>query len=137
MDVLFLSIPDTGGYRLQRSKQLKRYELVDNHYLCPLDGTQVFSSNQLECEHCLHQLHGDTTTTYSHKVLQAAIVHPDSRQVIPLMPEEIRNEDGNTKQDCETNAAKRLLKKLRCQHRQLKLIITGDSLYAKQPMIYP
>ena len=40
-------------------------------------------------------------------------MHPDHRQVIPLMPEEIRNRDGGTKQDCEVNAAKRLLPKLR------------------------
>ncbi|EKD45332.1 MAG: hypothetical protein ACD_69C00340G0004 [uncultured bacterium] len=32
--------------------------------------------------------------TYMHKALQLAIVHPDKRQVIPLMPEEIVNTDG-------------------------------------------
>ena len=35
------------------------------------------------------------------------IMHPDMKQVIPLMPEEIRNTDGATKQDCEMNAGKR------------------------------
>ena len=32
---------------------------------------------------------------------------------MPLMPEEIRNRDGGTKQDGEVNAAKRLLPTIR------------------------
>lgn len=33
----------------------------------------------------------------------------DLRQVIPLMAEDIRHEDGKTKQDCEINAGNRFL----------------------------
>lgn len=73
--------------------------------------------------------------TYSHQALQAAIVHPDKRQVIPLMPEEIRNTDGTKKQDCEINAGKRLIENIKKDHPQLPLIILGDSLYSKQPFI--
>ncbi len=51
------------------------------------------------------------------------------------MPEEIRNSDGDTKQDCEINAAKRLMLKIKKAHPRLTLIRTGDSLYAKQPFI--
>ena len=49
------------------------------------------------------------------------------------MPEFIVNEDGNSKQDCELNAAKRLLPKLK--HYGLDFIITGDALYAKDSLI--
>ena len=62
-------------------------------------------------------------------------MHPDVRQVIPLMPEEIRNTDGNIKQDCEINAAKRMIPKIKNDHPRLGLIIVGDSLSSKQPFI--
>ncbi len=61
------------------------------------------------CIHCLTQTKKNGKVHYSHKVLQAVIAHPDIKQVLPLRPEEIRNEDGETKQDCEVNAAKRLM----------------------------
>jgi hypothetical protein len=57
------------------------------------------------------------------------------RQVLPLAPEPIANSDGHTKQDCEINAAKRILKKIRADHPKLKIIISGDGLYSKQPFI--
>jgi hypothetical protein len=64
------------------------------------------------------------------------IARPGLRQVIPLAPEAIRNEDGMEKQDCEINAGKRIIKKIRQDHPKLKIIIGGDSLYSKQPFIW-
>lgn len=72
---------------------------------------------------------------YHHQILQAVIVHPDIRQVIPLFPEPIQNNDGSTKQDCEINAGKRILGKIREAHPKLDLIITGDDLYSKQAFL--
>ena len=40
-------------------------------------------------------------------------MHPNRSEIIPFMPEQICNEDGQEKQDCELNAAKRLIVKLR------------------------
>jgi hypothetical protein len=34
-------------------------------------------------------VHRDGTITYAHQLLGAAIIHPDVRAVIPLMPEPI------------------------------------------------
>jgi len=82
-------------------------------HLCPIDGTQYFSSPHIHCPNGLTTTHGNGTTTYCHKVIQAGIMHPDHRQVMPLMPEEMSNRDGGTKQACEVNAAKRLLPKIR------------------------
>jgi len=62
-------------------------------------------------------------------------MHPDRRQVIPLMPEEIRNTDGNVKQDCEINAAKRLIPEIKKDHPRLGMIIVGDDLFSRQPFI--
>jgi len=121
--------------RLQRGKYLEEYQLFPGQYLIPLDGVQYSSSKQVHCEKCIRKNHRDGSISYSHSALQAGVMHPDKRQVLPLMAEEISNSDGTTKQDCEINAAKRLLPKLRQDHRQLQMIICGDSLYSKQPFI--
>ncbi len=71
----------------------------------------------------------------SHKALQVAIMHPSMAQVIPLMPEAIQNSDGENKQDCEMNAAKRLIPKIRREHPKLGFIIGVDALFSKQPII--
>lgn len=72
---------------------------------------------------------------YSHQALQAIICHPDQKQIFPLMPEPIKNTDGDEKQDCEINAAKRLLPKLRSQHLRMNFIWLADSIYATKPFI--
>jgi hypothetical protein len=67
--------------------------------------------------------------------LGAAIIHPDQRAVIPLMPEPMVNRDGTDKNDCERNAAKRFVAKLRQDHPHLKFIVTEDSLSSNAPHI--
>lgn len=120
--------------RLQRGKYLECFQVFPGQYLCSLDGSQYFGSEKISCPHCLIKEHKSGTTSYSHLILQATVVHPDQKQVIPLMPEEVCNEDGTTKQDCEINAAKRILPKIRKEHPFLDLVINGDGLYSKQPM---
>ena len=73
--------------------------------------------------------------TYHQQMLGAVIVHPKSKEVIPLMPELIVKQDGQTKNDCERNAAKRLLKKVKKDHPKLKLIIIEDGLSSNAPHI--
>lgn len=124
---------------LQRSKQLKEYQILPDLYLHTLDATGFFSSENIRCPCCLTKTHNkdeeDEKIRYMHQALQIAIMHPEKRQVIPLMPEEIKNSDGKTKQDCEVNAAKRLIKKLRTTHPRLGIILLGDDIYSRQPMI--
>jgi hypothetical protein len=79
--------------------------------------------------------HRNGTVTYHHQMLSAALVHPDKREVIPLMPEPSIKQDGADKNDCERNAAKRLIAKLRRDHPHLKVIVTADSLSANAPHI--
>lgn len=121
-------------HRLQRGKQLEQYQLFDGSYLAVIDGTEYFTSEKLCCPSCLKK-HGREGVRYSHQILQGAIVHPDLRVVVPLMPEEIRNTDGTDKQDCEINAGKRFIGHLRKDHPQMKLTIGGDGLTSKQPFI--
>jgi hypothetical protein len=55
--------------------------------------------------------------------------------VLPLDVEEVRNSDGQTKQDCEINAGKRLMARVRQEHRQMKAIVSGDDLYSHEPFV--
>jgi hypothetical protein len=121
--------------RLQRGRQLDQYRFLNDKYLIPLDGTVYFSSEKISCPYCLETEPAKGSVRYHHQILQAVIVHPDRRQVIPLFPEPIQNSDGYTKQDCETNAGKRIVEKIRKKHPKLAIIITGDDLYSKQPFI--
>ena len=122
-------------HRLQRGKHLEQYRLFDGSYLCVTDGSGYFSSSELSCPGCLKKQHRNGTTTYQHQILMSAIAHPDLRQVLPLMPEEIRNTDGTEKQDCEINAGKRFIQKLRQDHPQLKITLGWDGIGSKQPLI--
>ncbi len=120
---------------LKRGKHLTQYQLLCGKYLIPIDGSEYFSSEKIHCSHCLHKKPKKGNIRYYHQILQAAIVHPDRRHVLPLAPEPIQNTDGTNKQDCELNAAKRLIAKIRTTHPKLPIIIGGDGLYSKQPFI--
>ena len=122
-------------FRLQRGKVLEGFQLFPELYLCSVDGSQYFTSNEIQCPKCLTKEHRVGHTSYSHQILQAALMHPDQRQVVPLMPEEICNADGSDKQDCELNACKRMITKIRKEHPQLGIILNGDGLFSKQPLI--
>jgi hypothetical protein len=119
---------------LQRDKVLEQYVYYDNAYLMLMDGSGYYSSSKVKCSKCLIR-RDDNNINYQHHVLQLFIAHPNQDIIIPLMPEEISNNDGMTKQDCETNAAKRALKLFRKDHPKLKAILVGDGLYSEQPMI--
>jgi hypothetical protein len=122
--------------QLQRGKALEPLVFLEGCYLLALDGTGYFSSQKVHCTSCLEKVQSKTgAVTYSHQMVGAAIIHPDFREVIPLMPEPIVKQDGTTKNDCERNAAKRLVRKLRQDHPHLKLIVTEDSLSANAPHI--
>jgi hypothetical protein len=121
--------------RLADHEVLHPFRFLQDQYLLTLDGSQYFGSSQLQCPRCLLKEHRDGRKDYSHQILQATVVHPDLSQVIPLAPEFIGNEDGRDKQDCEINAAKRLIARLRSCQQQLPFIIVADGLYSKQPFI--
>ena len=121
--------------KLQRNNFVKEYPFINDKYLVALDGTEYFSSKKISCSCCLTQEHKNGSITYSHKALQAAIISPNKKQVLPLMPEDISNTDGKYKQDCEINAAKRLIPKIRSAYPRMPKIWLADSLYATGPFI--
>lgn len=122
--------------QLQKSKVLSEMVYLGQYYLLTLDGTGYFSSKEVHCDACLEKKNHKTgQITYSHQLMGGAIVHPDFKEVFPLMPEAIIKQDGASKNDCERNAAKRFLQQVRRDHPDLPLIITEDGLSANAPHI--
>ena len=121
---------------LQRGKALEKMVFMEGCYLLSLDGTGYFSSQKVHCDSCLERVNKKTgEVTYLHQMLGAAIVHPDFKEVIPLAPEPIIKQDGETKNDCERNAAKRFFEQLRQDHPHLPLIVIEDALSSNAPHI--
>lgn len=121
---------------LQRGKALEPFVFYDGHFLMSLDGTGYFSSQAVHCDSCLEKVNSKTgEVTYHHQMLGAVLLHPDHREVIPLAPEPIQKQDGTSKNDCERNAAKRLLRQIRKEHPRLKLIVVEDALASNGPHI--
>ncbi len=126
-----------GPFRqLQRGRVLEHMVFFEGCYLLSLDGTGFFSSKKLHSDICLEKVNKKTgEVTYHLQMLGASIVHPDFKEVIPLAPEFIAKHDGQTKNDCERNAAKRFFEKLRKDHPHLPIIITEDALSSNAPHI--
>jgi len=123
--------------KIQRGGALSPMKYIQGHYILSVDGTGFFSSSKLNSEACLEKKNKETGETigYYQQLLGAAIVHPDFKEVIPLMPEMIIKQDGETKNDCERNACKRFFAQLRIDHPHLPLCITEDALSGNAPHI--
>ncbi len=121
--------------QLQRGKALEAMMFLEDYSLLALDGTEYFSSKTIHGASCLHKVHRNGSITYYHHMVGAALVHPDQRAVIPLMPEPMIKQDGMGKNDGERNAAKRFIAKLRQDHPHLTFIVTEDSLSSNAPHI--
>ena len=121
--------------RVQRGKALEAFHVDGDRVLVSVDGTGYFQSSEIHCDQCCVKQSRDGKTSYYHQMLGAAIVHPSLKTVLPLCPEAIIKQDGNSKNDCERNAAKRLLTDLRREHPLLKMIVVEDSLASNAPHV--
>lgn len=124
---------------LIRGKQFYKGRLLNRYWRVILDGTGLFYFKERHCENCLCSVRKDTegkeVRLYYHKVLEAKLVLSE-KIVISLGTEFIENESaGVSKQDCEVNAAKRLMERLKREYKRLPICIQGDALYATEPMM--
>jgi hypothetical protein len=118
------------GLELAREQGvLDSYRVLEGEIPVAIDGVWYFSSQEIQCPHCL-TITKDGETTYYHDMMAAAIVKYDNSVVLPLMPEFIRNEDGTEKQDCERTAVKRYIKTRENPLKALNPVFLGDDLYA-------
>jgi hypothetical protein len=119
--------------QLQRGQAREEMVCVEGHDLLALDGTGSFSSTQIHGASCVDTHHRHGTVTYAQQLLGAALMHPDQRAVIPLMPEPMITQDGTNKNDGERHAATRFLATRRQDHPHLHWIGTADRLSATAP----
>ena len=122
-------------HELECGKVLEDFRLLDGHYLIALDGVEYFRSKKVRCPCCMTRQHANGEISYCHQMLGAVLVHPDHSVVIPLAPEPIQRQDGEKKNDCERNAARRWLVRFREDHPDLKVIVTEDGLSSNAPHI--
>jgi hypothetical protein len=121
--------------QLQRGQALAAMVCVAGHSLCALAGTGSGASTAMHGDACLAHHHRHGTVTYSHQMVGAALIHPDTRAVMPLRPAPSITQEGATKHACARNAATRCLAKLRQDHPHLTVLVTADSLRANAPHI--
>jgi hypothetical protein len=112
---------------------LQAMRAVQDTRLIALDATWYFSSQNIHCPNCSCLQHSDGATTHFHSAIAPVIVSPSHSQVVPLRPEFITPQDGQAKQDCEINAAKRWLAAHASRYATGNDTLLGDDLYAHQP----
>jgi len=121
--------------KLIRRKIFYQDRFLGKYWRIVIDGTSLFHFKERHCKHCLKKTRidketGEEKTYYYHNVLEAKIVF-NQELSLSIATEFIENENENvSKQDCEINAAKRLLKKIKKAFPRLPICILGDSLYA-------
>ena len=112
---------------------LESWRTLGNKLLIALDGTWYAASQKIHCPNCSCLEHQNGEKTYYHSAVTPVVVTPSHNQAIPLRPEFVLPQDGHTKQDCETAAAKRWLAKNAADYAGLRAILLGDDLYSRQP----
>ena len=134
-----------GELRKKMIKSLLRMKIfygnraLGKYWRIILDGTGLYCFKEKHCDNCLVSVYtdkdGKKKKRYYHKVLEAKLVLSD-KIVISMDTEFIENESEHVlKQDCEMNAAKRLLKRLKKDYPRLPVCIQADNLYETEPMM--
>ena len=120
---------------LIRSKMFDKYKF-DGAFQLIFDGTGLSHHDYNLNDNCLSRKSKDGNITYYKYVLECKLCV--GSLVISLDTEFIENEEINNekqKQDCETNAFKRMVKRIKKTYPKQKFLITGDALYATSPII--
>lgn len=124
--------------KMIRNKMLEKYKIRGQYYHVIVDGTGLATSRKKYNKNCLVKnktdKNGKEYKEYSTYVLEAKLVVGD--MVFSIGSEFVENEEENVdKQDCETKAFKRLAKKIKKEYPRLKIVISGDALYANKPVM--
>lgn len=121
---------------LIRSKMFDKYR-INGAFQLIIDGTGLSHHKYNLNGNCLSKKHKKRgEIDYYKYVLECKLCVGSI--VISLDSEFIENVEMNTekdKQDCEIKAAKRMLKRIYKNYPRQKFLITGDALYATEPMM--
>lgn len=123
---------------LIRSKMFDKYRFKGKYFQIVIDGTGLVTFKQRHCKNCLKKKFNkgeeNEYSIYYHYVLEAKIVVGDI--VISIDTEFVENEEENVeKQDCELKAFYRMAERIKKEYPKLPIIISGDALYACNPVI--
>ena len=135
-----LNIEEINDIRKYMFKALLRSKMFDrfrykNYIQLVVDATGLTSLDYNLNGNCLTRTR-DGKTKYYKYVLEAKVVF--GNMVISIDSEWIENNDLNNekdKQDCEVNAFKRMAPRIKKNYPKLIFVVTGDALYATNPMI--
>ena len=124
--------------RMIRGKMLERFKIRGRYYHIVVDGTGLAASKKRYNKNCLVRnkvdKEGKEYKEYSTYVLEAKLVV--GGMVFSIGSEFVENETENvSKQDCEIKAFKRLAEKIKKEYPRLKIIISGDALYANKSVM--
>jgi hypothetical protein len=120
---------------LEQAGLLEGYRSFANQLLIAIDGTEYFSSRKIHCPQCSHRVLSNGETRYFHSVLTPVVVQPGNEAVVVLEPECIVAQDGQEKQDCEIQAAKRWVTQHGAFYARRGVTILGDDLFSHQPFV--
>ena len=133
--VIHQRLVDIVNVHAQRSGVLKQFCVFTDRLAVSLDGVEHFRSSKVKCDHCLSKQSKGQPRQYYHQMLCGSLVHPDHRQVLPVVAEPIIRQDGERKNDCERNAAQRVITRLGADYGDHKLLVLADGLYSCGPVI--
>ena len=124
--------------KMIRNKMLDKYKIRGQYYHVVVDGTGLATSKKKYNKNCLVKnktdKKGNEYQEYSTYVLEAKLVIGD--MAFSIGSEFVENEDENVdKQDCEIKAFKRLAEEIKKEYPRLRIIMSGDALYASKPVI--
>lgn len=123
---------------LERKKILRDQKLLNKMELVSLDGSGQLSSYKLRFENALTRKStlsdGTERTLFLHVQLVATLTNPKATYALPLFFEPIERQGGDSveysKNDCEINAAKRLITKMKTLYPKRSFCFLGDNLFA-------
>jgi hypothetical protein len=124
--------------QLERRKILQEQKFIGKYELVTLDGTGQISSSKIKCEKCLIKTLQKGQTIYYHGQLLASLTNYKAAYSLPMQFEPIERDDVDTeysKNDCELNAGKRLLAKMKTQFPKRNLCFLTDNLFGVDPII--
>lgn len=119
---------------LAENGYLNQWDVLHGRLAFSLDGVYYFSSQKISCPQCQTRQLDEGTVQYLHSAITPVVVAPNNAHVLPYVPEFIVPQDGEKKQDCEVNAAKRWVQREQATLRRYRAVLLGDDLYSRQPL---
>lgn len=124
--------------KMIRNKMLEKYKIRGQYYHVIVDGTGLATSRKKYNKNCIVKnktdKKGNEYQEYSTYVLEAKLVIGD--MVFSIGSEFVENEKEDVdKQDCELKAFKRLAEKIKKEYPRLRIIVSGDALYASKTVM--